>query len=86
MRSLGGFVLLAGIGFGLFVYLPAPVDSRLSLAQVHEALASQAELKTVAIRTAAARSGSHPKDRSAKVALVLAAAFRSRPWRTKRLR
>jgi hypothetical protein len=27
MRSLGGFVLLAGIGVGLFVYLPAPVDS-----------------------------------------------------------
>jgi len=31
MRSLGGFVLLAGMGVGLFVYLPAPVDSYTSL-------------------------------------------------------
>ncbi len=31
MRSLGGLVLLAGIGVGLFVYLPAPVDSGTSL-------------------------------------------------------
>jgi hypothetical protein len=27
MRGLGGFILLAGIGVALFVYLPAPVDS-----------------------------------------------------------
>jgi hypothetical protein len=27
MRSLGSFILLAGIGVALFVYLPAPVDS-----------------------------------------------------------
>ncbi len=27
MRSLGGLILLAGIGVALFVYLPAPVDS-----------------------------------------------------------
>ena len=31
MRTLGGLVLLAGIGVGLFVYLPAPGDSSLSL-------------------------------------------------------
>jgi len=31
MRSLGGFVLLAGIGIGLFVYLPSPVDPNASL-------------------------------------------------------
>lgn len=31
MRSLGGLVLLAGLGVGLFVYLPAPGDSSLSL-------------------------------------------------------
>lgn len=31
MRSLGGFVLLAGIGVGLFVYLPSPVNHRTSL-------------------------------------------------------
>ena len=27
MRSVGGFILLAGIGVALFLYLPAPVDS-----------------------------------------------------------
>jgi hypothetical protein len=27
MRSVGGFILLAGIGVGLFLYLPTPVDS-----------------------------------------------------------
>ena len=32
MRGLGGFVLLAGIGVGLFVYFPAPVDQNTSLA------------------------------------------------------
>jgi hypothetical protein len=31
MRSLGGLVLLAGIGVGLFVYLPIPVDHHTSL-------------------------------------------------------
>jgi len=35
MRSLGGFVLLAGIGVGLFVYLPTPVDNRTSLEQAN---------------------------------------------------
>jgi peptidoglycan hydrolase-like protein with peptidoglycan-binding domain len=34
MRSLGGLVLLAGVGVGLFVYLPAPVDRNLSLGHV----------------------------------------------------
>jgi len=27
MRSVGGFILLAGIGVALFLYMPAPVDS-----------------------------------------------------------
>ncbi len=31
MRSLGAFVLLAGVGVGLFVYLPPPVDRDISL-------------------------------------------------------
>jgi hypothetical protein len=34
MRSFGGFILLAGIGVALFVYLPAPVDSGPSFEQV----------------------------------------------------
>jgi hypothetical protein len=33
MRGLGGFVLLAGIGVGLFVYFPAPVDRDTTLEQ-----------------------------------------------------
>jgi hypothetical protein len=37
MRSLGGFVLLAGIGVGLFVYFPAPVDRSTSLEQATRA-------------------------------------------------
>ena len=42
MRSLGGFVLLAGIGVGLFVYLPAPVDSETSLDHVQRLAATRA--------------------------------------------
>ncbi|HEV3194387.1 MAG TPA: hypothetical protein VGY54_28010, partial [Polyangiaceae bacterium] len=42
MRSLGGFVLLAGIGVGLFVYLPAPVDSGTSLDHVQRVAATHA--------------------------------------------
>lgn len=34
MRSLSGLVLLTGIGVGVFVYLPAPVDSRTTLDRV----------------------------------------------------
>jgi hypothetical protein len=44
MRSLGGLVLLAGIGVGLFVYLPAPGDSSLSL----EAAQREAEQRAAA--------------------------------------
>lgn len=42
MRSLGGFVLLAGIGVGLFVYFPAPVDRNTSLEQATRAAEAQA--------------------------------------------
>ena len=37
MRGLGGFVLLAGIGVGLFVYFPAPVDRDRTLEQAKRA-------------------------------------------------
>lgn len=42
MRILGGFVLLAGIGVALFVYLPAPVDSGTSLDHLQRVAASRA--------------------------------------------
>ena len=41
MRGLGGFVLLAGIGVGLFVYFPAPVDRNTSLEQAQRAVADR---------------------------------------------
>src|SRR3984893_9783798 len=37
MRNLSGFILLAGTGVALFVYLPAPVDSAPSFEQVQRA-------------------------------------------------
>ena len=37
MRGLGGFVLLAGVGVGLFVYFPAPVDRDTTLEQAKRA-------------------------------------------------
>ncbi len=47
MRGLGGFVLLAGIGVGLFVYFPAPVDRDTTLEQ-----ATRTTLERVAARSA----------------------------------
>ncbi len=41
MRGLGGFVLLAGIGVGLFVYFPAPVDGDTSLEQAKRVVADR---------------------------------------------
>jgi hypothetical protein len=40
MRTLGGFILLAGIGVALFVYLPAPVDSGASFHRLQRVAAS----------------------------------------------
>lgn len=46
MRSLGGLVLLTGIGVGLFVYWPAPVDRDTSLEHVRRAAAERAAEQT----------------------------------------
>ena len=46
MRGLGGFVLLAGIGVGLFVYFPAPVDRDTSLEQAQRAVATRVASNT----------------------------------------
>lgn len=48
MRGLGGFVLLAGIGVGLFVYFPAPVDHDTSLEQAKLEQAKRAQAARVA--------------------------------------
>jgi hypothetical protein len=42
MRSVSGFVLLAGLGVGLFVYLPAPVDRDITLDQAKRGVEQQA--------------------------------------------
>jgi hypothetical protein len=62
MRGLGGFVLLAGIGVGLFVYFPAPVDRDTSLEQAQRVVADRvATRKTSTI----ARKASPPSSRLA---------------------
>jgi hypothetical protein len=64
MRSLGGFVLLAGIGVGLFVYLPAPVDGSLSLAQIGDidtpAGAKSTQIKSTHITLPAETTAARP--------------------------
>ena len=59
MRSLGGFILLAGIGVALFVYLPAPVDSGPSFEQVQRA-ARVAQLPQTPFKPAARLSAFSP--------------------------
>jgi hypothetical protein len=46
MRGLGGFVLLAGIGVGLFVYFPAPVDRDTTLEQAKRSASERAAART----------------------------------------
>lgn len=60
MRSLGGFVLLAGIGVGLFVYFPAPVDRSTSLAEATRVVEHRAAEAAIppAVRSGASRVAS----------------------------
>ena len=58
MRSLGGFILLAGIGVALFVYLPAPVDSGASLDRLQRVAASRSAQLPPAKFTPVSRLGS----------------------------
>ncbi len=58
MRSLGGFILLAGIGVALFVYLPAPVDSGTSLDHMQRVAASRSAQLPPKKFTPVARLGS----------------------------
>ena len=51
MRGLGGFVLLAGIGVGLFVYFPAPVDRSTSLEQAKRVVAERIATREVRSKT-----------------------------------
>ncbi len=53
MRSLGGLVLLAGIGVGLFVYLPAPVDRNTSLDNAQRLAATHAAQSAAVARPVA---------------------------------
>ncbi len=56
MRSLGGFVLLAGIGVGLFVYLPTPVDNDTSLHKSQRLWAQTNRSSIPAVVSATSRS------------------------------
>ena len=58
MRSLGGFILLVGIGVALFVYLPAPVYSGASLHRLHRVATSRSSQLPPAKFTPASRLGS----------------------------
>jgi hypothetical protein len=58
MRGLGGFVLLAGIGVGLFVYFPAPVDRDTSLEQAQRVVATRVATNTAKITPTTARPSS----------------------------
>jgi hypothetical protein len=82
MRSLGGFVLLAGIGVGLFVYFPAPVDRSTTLEGAERALAERAADAQVRVASPSASSAASrlagfspsvklnaPQARSARVAV-----------------
>ena len=70
MRSLGGFILLAGIGVALFVYLPAPVDSGASLHRLQRVATSRSTQLPPAKFTSASGLGSF----SPPVALSMPAA------------
>ena len=58
MRSLGGFILLAGIGVALFVYLPASVDSELAFEHGH--ISRVAQLPQTPIKPVARLSAFSP--------------------------
>jgi hypothetical protein len=56
MRSLSAFVLLAGIGVGLFVYLPTPVDTDTSLHKSQRLWAQTNRSSMPAVVSATSRS------------------------------
>jgi hypothetical protein len=68
MRGLGGFVLLAGIGVGLFVYFPAPVDRDTSLEQAQRAVAARVASNTPKIKPATAPASARAPSRVASFA------------------
>jgi hypothetical protein len=65
MRGLGGFVLLAGIGVGLFVYFPAPVDRDTSLEQAKRVVAERIAAREVRKTSTIARNASAASSRLA---------------------
>lgn len=72
MRSLGGFVLLAGLGVGLFVYLPAPVDHKTSLDSMRVDNARRVAAASDASTQPAVPAAAEPGARSFSPAVSLA--------------
>jgi peptidoglycan hydrolase-like protein with peptidoglycan-binding domain len=58
MRSLGGIILMAGIGVALFVYLPAPVGSSSSFDRLQRVAASRSPMPSSAKPVSASRLSS----------------------------
>ncbi len=76
MRSLGGLILLAGIGVGLFVYLPAPVNRETSLETSWRPVATST---TAQKQPLTAHSAVEPGVRSFSPKISLAAVARDIP-------
>lgn len=85
MRSLGGFVLLAGIGVGLFVYFPAPVDRSTTLEEATRANNAERSVEAQnrdATRGAALAPATQPVSRISSFAPSMALSAPQRRTRT----
>jgi hypothetical protein len=76
MRSLGGLILLAGIGVGLFVYLPAPVNRETSVQNSWRPVATSTTAQKQPPQT---RAAVEPVARSFSPKISLAAVARDIP-------
>lgn len=77
MRSFSGFVLLAGLGVGLFVYLPAPVDRDITLDQAKRSLVPKVAASRPSTR--AARPTTQPTMRTFSPGFQLTTLARKEP-------
>lgn len=79
MRSLSGLVLLSGLGVGLFVYLPAPVDRDTSLEHVSRVAAERAAQPAPAKKVVATQRSFSPGISLASIERESVSAAKARP-------